>query len=158
MYRQGWRVIIALVLLGMLSACGGPAPPPPPAVVQLSVVAALDINPDASRRPTPVLVRVFQLISPNKFERADFFQMADNEQAALGSDALGKYGIIISPGQTRHLTINMKHDATVLGVAASFRDIDKARWRGDIAVPSTGTVAVTVAIHGLTLNVTKSGP
>ncbi|MGH7074700.1 MAG: type VI secretion system lipoprotein TssJ [Stellaceae bacterium] len=150
------NIVAALAALLMLSACGGA--PPPPAVVQLSLAAGPNINPDGMGHPSPVQVRVFQLASPYRFERADFFQLADNERAALGTDLINRDSVIIPPGRTNRLTIQMKHGADYLGIAASFRDIDKAKWRAVVPIPASGKVAIAVTIRGLSLTAAASSP
>lgn len=149
------KVVVALAGLLLLSACGGAAPPPPPPVVELTLSAAANVNPDPSGRPAPVLVRIYQLASANKFELADFYQLSNNEAATLGGDLLGRDELILSPGQSRHLTLNMKHDATRLGIAVAFRQIDRAKWRADAAFAPSGPTHITATIAGLNLTLER---
>jgi type VI secretion system protein VasD len=148
------RVVVAFAALLLLSSCGG-APPPPPPVVELTLNAAPNVNPDPGGRPTSVLVRIYQLASANKFELADFYQLSNHEAATLDGDLLGRDELILSPGQSRHLTLNMKHDATRLGIAVAFREIDRAKWRADTAFAPSGVTNVTAAIAGLNITLEK---
>jgi type VI secretion system protein VasD len=149
------RVVVAFAALLLLSSCGGASPPPPPPVVELTLNAAPNINPDPAGRPAPVLVRIYQLASANKFELADFYQLSNNEAATLDGDLLGRDELILSPGQSRHLTLNMKHDATRLGIAVAFRQIDRAKWRADTAFAPSGVTNVTATISGLNLTLVR---
>jgi type VI secretion system protein VasD len=148
------RAVVAFAALVLLSSCGG-APPPPPPVVELTLTAAPNVNPDPSGRPAPVLVRIYQLASANKFELADYYQLSNNEAATLSGDLLGRDELILSPGQSRHLTLNMKHDATRVGVTVAFRQIDRAKWRADTAFAPSGPTNVTAAVAGLTLTLER---
>lgn len=147
---------LALAVVALLAACAPapPPPPPPPGIVELTIKAAADLNPDVSGRASPVIVRVYQLTSPVKFSSADFFALFDREAATLGADLLGREEVAIPPGEERKLTINLKPDATTLGVAASFRDIDKAEWRATSDVPPHGTTPATAELKQLTITLT----
>jgi type VI secretion system protein VasD len=146
------------VLLGVaLAACGG-APPPPPTVAAVAIAAAADVNPDASGQPAPVAVRVYQLASTAAFERADFFDLRQNDQAVLGADMLGRDEFLITPGGSQQLSVEMKPGAKYIGVVAAFRDIQRANWRATAAPPANQTTAVRVTIQGLNVSVAMAPP
>jgi type VI secretion system protein VasD len=144
------RSFAALALAGLLAACSSPPPPPPPpGIVELTISASADVNPDVEGRASPVIVRVYQLASAVKFENVDFFALFDKEQATLGADLLGREEVAVSPGEEKKLTINLKPDARSIGVAAAFRDIDQAQWRADAEVPPHGTTPAKAELSKL---------
>ena len=51
-YLARWGVTVLLAFF--LVSCAEPPPPPPPAIVNLTVSAADNINPNASGRASPV--------------------------------------------------------------------------------------------------------
>ena len=69
----------------------------PPEDVKLkgNIVAAADSNPDINGRPSPVVIAVYQLKSPDGFLNGDFFSVYDPKGAALGEDLLGPLGRIL---------------------------------------------------------------
>lgn len=155
--RRELLVSGAAMGLSGLVACSSPPPPPPPGIVDLSIAAAPDINPDADGRPSPAMVRVYQLASGGKFETADFFQLFDKEKATLGQDLVARQELSISPGRSEHLVIPLKQDARVVAVAVSFRDIDQAAWRATIGVPPVGTTPLDATIQGLRVTLVRKG-
>ena len=69
----------------LLTRCGS-APPPPP-VLDLTIQAGRDQNPDPSGQPTAVAIRIYQLASPDSFNRADVFALIDRQAETLGPTA-----------------------------------------------------------------------
>ncbi len=125
-----------------VASCAKPPPPPPPTIVNLAVTAADDLNPNASGRASPAVVRVYYLVSATSFEEADFFQLFEQEGAVLGADLAARDEITMAPGTTKTLAREPRADVRFLGVAASYREIDSAVWRAVVAVPPNQTTAV----------------
>src|SRR3954470_6117205 len=93
--RRRRRSAMPLAAVLAVMACSSPPPPqapapPPPGVVELTVTAAEDLNPDASGRASPAVLRVYQLADAAKFQAADYFQLADNDAAILGADSIAR--------------------------------------------------------------------
>lgn len=142
--------LLPALLAVLLSACA--KDPPPPGVVDLSIKAAEDINPDGDGKPAPALVRVYQLASPVKFENADFFLLFEKEKETLGADLVGREEIAVAPGETKTLNQPLKPNVTHIGVVAAFRDIDKATWRAVVDVPPNGTTKLESEVEKLTID------
>jgi type VI secretion system protein VasD len=144
-----------LLAAGCSSPPPPPEPPPPPGVVELTVTAAEDINPDPSGRPSPAMMRVYQLADATRFQAADFFQLTDNDAAVLGSDPVARVEFAISPGQERSLTLPLKPNAQFIGVTVAFRDIDRAGWRAVADVPPHGTTELNATLERLRISLAK---
>ena len=86
----------ALACAALLAACA--KEPPPRGVIDLTIKAAPDINPDASGTASPTLIRVYQLASPVKFENADFFLLFEKEKETLGPDLLTGHPLVRNVG------------------------------------------------------------
>jgi type VI secretion system protein VasD len=132
------------IALSCLFACD-PLPP----VLTLSVVASADQNPSPTGTATAVAVRLFQLGSTAKFERADVFALTEREQQTLGTDDLGSEEFVVRPGEIRVITRDLKPGAQYIGIAVLFRDIDKARWRGMAPVAANGPSRHTLTVKAL---------
>ncbi|MFO1199090.1 MAG: type VI secretion system lipoprotein TssJ [Burkholderiaceae bacterium] len=132
----------ALVLSGVAAAllaagcASGPKPTfPVPRALEISVQAAPGLNPDVRDRPTPVVLRIYELRSPVAFEAADFFTLFDKDQAALGNDIVGKEELQLRPGESAKLVRELKPETRTVGVFAAFRDLERSRWRAVVALP-----------------------
>jgi type VI secretion system protein VasD len=145
----------ALLLTLPIAACGGPPPPPPPPQVDLTIKAAKDENPDPSGQATPVTMRLLQLSGTGAFDSADALSLASSPTKVLGDSLLGSEDMIITPGETRSVTIAPKPGAQFLAVAVLFRNIDQAHWRASAPIAPHGPTRLVLTITGLT---TKLAP
>ena len=146
--------LAGVAFLAVALAVGGCASgPTKPAKVRLSVVANNDINPDANDRPSPVVVRLYQLKDDAAFRDADFFALFDKEQATLAASLVSRQEFELAPGEQRKLDFPVSGEVKFLGVIAAFRDIRNAEWRVLKAAPRKGykhlikTDAVSVVIE-----------
>jgi type VI secretion system protein VasD len=144
---------MALALCALtLAACA--AKPPKPVPTRAQLVAASDVNPDASGRASPIVVRLYQLKDNGEFATADFFALYDNEKATLGASLLSREEFVLSPGETRDLQLELKTEARFLGAIAAFRDVRSARWRALTQAPAK-TLTDLLGRDGVTLHVGK---
>lgn len=159
--RQGITAFLpGLLLLGLilpaLMACVTP-PPPPPTRVQLTVEASPEANPDPAGRPSPVVVRVYELTGSSSFEEGDFFQLFEQPEATLGSDLRDISDLVIAPGGRETLAKELSPDTRYIGILANFRDIDQAQWREGFVVPANQTTPVTVRVGRLDVSLSRRG-
>jgi type VI secretion system protein VasD len=98
--------------------------------------ASNDTNPDINGRPSPVVLRVFQLRSDSEFGRADFFALSLHEKDVLGTSLIAVEEFELRPGEHLETRIPLSRDARYIGAIAEFRDINGARWRALRARPS----------------------
>jgi type VI secretion system protein VasD len=152
-HLRRFLVLPALACAALLAACAKePPPPPPPGVIDLTIKAAPDVNPDPDGKASPTLIRVYQLSSPVKFQNADFFLLFEKEKDTLGPDLVGREEIAVAPGETKTLNQPLKPNATHVGVLAAFRDIDKAVWRAVTEVPPHGTTKLVANVEKLKID------
>ena len=144
------RILAVLAILGTV-ALFGCAGPPEPTVVELTLRAALDINPSRDGRPSPVVVHVYQLQSLTTFIEADFFQLTDQAVATLGSALVAQEELVLTPGETKTIVREFKPEAGFLGVLASYWDIDHAVWRASAQVPPNQRTALEARLRAVTV-------
>ena len=120
-------IVLGCVLA--LAACATSRSDEPPVRTKTYLQAEPDLNPDASGRASPVVVRVFELKSDAEFVAADFFSLYEHERESLGTSLLSRQEYVLKPGERRELWLPVPRDAAYIGVVAAFRDIRSARWR-----------------------------
>ncbi|HYE34285.1 type VI secretion system lipoprotein TssJ [Methylocaldum sp.] len=133
----------------LLAGCAADEPkptPPPPTVLQLRIEAQPDINLDGEGRPSPLLLRVYQLRELAAFNGADFFELYQNEKSVLGADLAGKEEFILRPGEKRELSFEAKPDAKAVGIFAAYRNLDSAQWRTSAEIPPNKTSIVKLRV------------
>jgi type VI secretion system protein VasD len=119
----------ALAAALALAACSSAPKPPPPTTIRLTVVGAKALNPDPSGRPSPVMLRLYQLGPSDAFANADFFQVMDQDKATLGPTLLDRQELAVQPDGRQTVTIQPKPDVKTLAIAAAFRAYEEAGWR-----------------------------
>jgi type VI secretion system protein VasD len=124
-------VALLAVVLVVGGGCKSSAPKAaPPVPARLNVAARADVNPDEAGRPSPVVLRVYQLKDDAAFRNADFFALFDKEQATLAASLIDRQEFVLAPGDQRNnLEYPISGEAKFLAVAAAYRDIRNADWR-----------------------------
>ena len=129
---------------GVDTATEGDAPIlPEPKAVTVTLTAAGNSNPGPSGNAAPTTVRLYTLRSVGRFQTLDYFELADGD-SGLGGAVVDSRVVSLRPGESRNVTLNAGTDGAYLGVAAGYRDIDGARWRGQASLVNRETFAVRI--------------
>ncbi|MCL4739371.1 MAG: type VI secretion system lipoprotein TssJ [Burkholderiaceae bacterium] len=123
-----------LALATALALAAGCATKPAPTRLEGSIVAAADLNPSVSGRPSPLILRVYELRSETAFNQADFMSLYQSDQATLGAELVAREEVMLQPGQTRPLARALDAQTRFVGVFAAYRDLERAVWRASVAV------------------------
>lgn len=142
------------VLALLLAACAGA---PKPAQVAGTIEASAQVNPSSSRRPSPVLVRVYELKTAAAFNSADFMSLYQRDKAELGGDLLAKEEFVLAPGESKAFAKTLSPDTRYLGVLAAFRDVEHARWRSVVPVQPEKMNNVVIRAKELAVEASVSG-
>jgi type VI secretion system protein VasD len=127
-----------LVLLALCLASCGSKPPKPPPPTKAAIVIAADVNPDAAGRPSPIVVRLYQLKEEGAFNSASYFALSDKEQETLGPSLASREEYELKPGETRELVLKIPPEARYLGAVAAYRDLNNSKWKALSPAPETG--------------------
>jgi type VI secretion system protein VasD len=135
------------VVLVLAAACAK-APPVAPAVpltiaaapeakvkAPMTIAVSADVNPDASGRPSPIVVRIYQLKTDAAFRGADFFALFENDAQVLGSELISRDEFTLAPAERKTMDVTVAGETRFVGAVAAFRDIRNAQWR--VIVPAT---------------------
>ncbi|SPB18850.1 membrane protein [Caballeronia novacaledonica] len=147
------RLCAALICAFALVACKSPPPPPAPTIVRISVNALAGVNPDHAGRPSPVVVRVYELKTTAAFDAADFFTLYGKDQATLGGDLNAKNEYMLRPGDSRSVEQTVQPGTKFVAVVAAYRDIERSRWRASAPVPANQTTLLTVRIDAADVSI-----
>ena len=112
-----------------LALAGCATPPPKPTQVAATIQASDRVNPSSSQRPSPLLLRVYELKTAAAFNAADFMSLYQRDKAELGADLVAKEEFVLAPGESKNFAKTLAPDTRFLGVVAAFRDVEHARWR-----------------------------
>jgi len=136
--------VFSLFLVAVMSACSlFPSGNNRTESIQLNVSlqAVTDLNPDLKSRPSPIIVRVYELKSDATFNQADFFSLQNNDRATLTEDLLARDEFILRPGDNLKISRKAHPQIGAVGVLAAFRDLPHATWRATFRLPPSSDTA-----------------
>lgn len=146
--------MLAAPASGLLGCAKPPPPPPKPKVLTLDVQAAANVNPDARGRPSPVVVRIYELKSAAPFENADFVSLYEKDQSVLGAEVVVRDEFVLAPGESKAIK-REAGESKFLAVMAAFRDLERARWRAVSPLVLGADNAFTLRLDASALQLTK---
>lgn len=135
--------LAAGALLGVIAIGGCETPK---SQVTYSISAAAQINPDASNRPSPVVVRFYELKSSGIFESAEFFALFMEEAKTLGQTLIARKEVQIGPSETREIIEDLQPGTRAIGVVAAFRNLSSNQWRAVFPVKKGTSVPIEVTL------------
>lgn len=97
--------------------------------LDLNVQSTHDLNPDQNGRPSPVVVRLYSLVSPANFENADFVALYQNERQILGADFIRREEKNFQPDERFAAQIEFNERANFIGIVVAYQDIEQSKWR-----------------------------
>lgn len=168
--------LASLSLAAALGACGmfgskpppaappppPPAPPPPPPTqvrpqpvpVSGTISAARDLNPSATQRPSPLVLRIYELRSDAAFTKADFIALYQAESATIGPDLVLKDEFMLQPGEAREYQRTLSIETRWVGVFGAYRNVERAVWRAIAPVPPGKTLRMNIRAESQALSLT----
>jgi type VI secretion system protein VasD len=135
----------------LLAAC---ASAPKPTEIEGSLTAVANVNPSVSQRPSPLLVRLYELKTASAFNNADFVSLYQRDQAELGADLVAREEIVLNPGESRPIRRVAGPETRFIGVLAGYRDLDRAKWRTVVPVQQARKQTLTITAGELAISAT----
>ncbi|MBL4608364.1 MAG: type VI secretion system lipoprotein TssJ [Pseudomonadales bacterium] len=134
------RGIGVLVLISLIAACASKSSSPK--VLHGKFFAEADINPGKDSKARPVVVFIYYLRSEGAFNKADFFSLYRNPVETLGDSLASFSKYQLSPKQGLSFQDELSPDVRMVGVVASYRDIDHSTWRALSPLPDKAWYSV----------------
>ena len=148
------RALMRTVCAGLVFvALAGCSSAPKVTSVSGNVVAATDLNPSVSQRPSPLLLRIYELKSAAAFNQADFMALYQGDAAALGAEMVAREELTLQPGESRPLNKPLNADTRFVGVFAAYRNLEKARWRAVLPVQPGQAQKLTIRADALAVSI-----
>ena len=124
-----FKTLTALITLALLAGCSTLSPYSHVTKLNLKLTASDQLNPDVNGRPSPIVVRLFELKHPVAFENADFFSLYERATESLAPDMVATEELELRPGETVELKLRVESGSRYVGVLASYRDLPDTKWR-----------------------------
>lgn len=97
------------------------------------------LNHDDSGAGLPVVVRIYQLKAPGKFQQAEFKTLWKNDKDVLEGDVLERKEVTVFPDAKSVVEIDVqkKNGAAYIGVMALFRKPEMESWKQIVRAESS---------------------
>jgi len=116
-------------------------------MLNLTLEAALNVNPDQRGRPSPVALKLFELKSVAGFDKADFFALFDKERETLGQELVAREEFLLKPGDRIVQSRKLAPETQYVGFIAGFRDLERAQWRLAVSADTVGKGPVNLQLE-----------
>lgn len=138
-------VLCTVLMVGCFGKKPPPVPEPPkPSKLELSAVASADLNPDASGRASPLVVRIYALRSLAEFEKADFFALYEKDEQVLAADLAKRDEFVLKPGESVLQPREYPPDVRFIAVMGAYRNVEKSTWRATAKLPEGASGVVRI--------------
>jgi type VI secretion system protein VasD len=129
--RKYARQLLVLSSALLLVACASSSPKP----FKLQGEAENSLNRDSNGRSLSLVLRMYQLKSPEEFNRLTFDSLVSGKTATelLGNSLLSQSEFVLLPGKTIQLDDKILQEANFVGVVGYFRKPDPQFWRALIS-------------------------
>ncbi|MGF1702371.1 type VI secretion system lipoprotein TssJ [Photobacterium makurazakiensis] len=117
-----------------------------PAYTSLNFNISSDVNPDLNGRPSPIVVKVYELSSRTLFDNQDFFSLYDDPKYVLGPDLIEKNEFEFSPKSQYEYKLKLSPGVRYAGIIVAYQDIENARWREVVNIDTTAYKTYNVMI------------
>lgn len=148
--RDARRLTGLMLAVLVMAACK--SNPPKPNSSKLTFQVAAEANPDANNRPSPIVVRVFQLKGSDAFNNAGYFELSDDAAKVLGPDLIKVEEHQLRPGDNQVVGLSVAGEAKFVGVVAGFRNFRDAQWRVVVPAPLKKNALIVVAKNRVDLS------
>lgn len=129
------------------------APEPTSKEIEAKIAVSNTVNPDIDGRPSPIVVRIYELKTLGKFEVGDFYKLFDEHEAFLGSDLIASEQFHLQPGDTKTLKLKVPLETNYFAVAAAYRDVNRAIWRASKQLKSEQSTQIEVVLDTLSIDI-----
>lgn len=121
----------------------------------MSISATIDVNPDSAGRPSPLVLRIYELSAVGAFQNSSFFPIYEDDAAVLGRDLISQESLTIKPLDLKKHTIALDKDTRFIGVIAAFSSIDNAQWKTVVSIDQNTTNDLTIKAEKLAITIVR---
>lgn len=157
-----WRCLLLFTaaITGIISCGGKPLEslrPPPQTRIEVHFEAVADLNPDLNNRPSPLIVRLYELKAPGAFTSADFFSLYAKVDEVLATELLKQEELVIKPGEKRSLEHTLQPETRYIGLLAAYRELESSEWRTVMTITPQATTSIQVNLGRTDMSARPSG-
>ncbi len=101
---------------------------------ELSFFAENNINPDDSKIPSPVIIRMYELHGVKAFEKANFIDLYERDAEILGNSLITQQILkALKPGEQSNTDFVLSKETKFVGLYVEFLEYENAKYK--LAIP-----------------------
>lgn len=137
-------LLIVSAAIFMLGGCASPS-------IDISVASQPNVNPDHTGRPSPVILRIYELRSDLAFQQADFYSLFERYMQVLSADLLSAKELACAPGKPYTISYEPLPETRYIGIISGFRQIERSQWRVIVPVEAKKKNPVLIEVNDTTV-------
>ncbi|MDR2300485.1 MAG: type VI secretion system lipoprotein TssJ [Deltaproteobacteria bacterium] len=139
-----WVGLITILAL-FVSGCSGPS-------LTLAMAGMPNANPDATGRPSPVMIQMYELRADSIFKQAEMVPLFSDPTGVLGADLVAYDELTVLPATAYSIEYEPSPDTKFIGVMASFRQsAGKGPWKVIVPINPEKKSAVGIELNSSSL-------
>lgn len=116
--------------------------------LKIVLVAGKDINPDEKRTPSPLYIRMYELSSDHAFNKADFMELYEKDDALLGKDLLVKRELNrLVPEEVQEENFVLDANTRYVALFAEFYEYKNSKFKVIFPVTAKNVVKNSVRVE-----------
>jgi len=116
--------------------------------LKLTFVVAADANPDDDKTPSPLIIKMYELKTPDMFEKANFIDIFEQDADVLGADLVDKHRLKhLQPGEERTERFVLDKQTQYVGLFAEFLMYKDAKYKLIIPIAQTNVFSSSANIR-----------
>lgn len=119
----------------------------------MEIASLPNVNPDSSGRPSPIIVKMYELRNDIAFRQGDFQTLFMEPMKLLGADLVAMDELLFVPGEARTVEYVPMPETRYVGILAGFRQMERARWRHVLPVNPESKSLIRLELNDTSLTV-----
>ena len=159
--RGNKRILALILLVSLLIGCNSSPEKPenevpvPQVAADINITASTLVNPDINNRPSPVVIRIYELKSLGVYAESDFYGLFEDYESILGEDLISSEQFHLNPGDMRIVKNSISPETQYIAVIVAFRDINRAMWRDSIIISPEKAAQLLIFVDKLSVSIWK---
>lgn len=153
-YKLYLRVLVATFIVFSLTACATNS-----SGISIKIYSANYLNPDIDGNASPVVVSIYQLKSPFRFDASNYQALAKNNSSILGEELIDRRTIEIRPGEHKTINLGLAQETHYIGILAEYRKINQGQWHTTLKIPSRSeetNIVINLESQGISAELVKA--
>jgi len=115
--------------------------------LKLTFIVSADANRDDDKIPSPLVIKMYELKSPDMFEKSNFIDIFEQDSEILGADLIDKHRLKhLQPGEERMVRFVLDEKTKYVGLFAEFLMYKGAKYKLVIPIAQTNVFSSSAEI------------